>query len=451
MKKFRLLVVLICLALVGVTAPALSAESAVSQKGTYYPLKSARLLDTRTANGGHQRPVAPRETMTYNVAGLGGVPASGVAAVVINLTVTRATSSIGFVTAWPSNTTRPGVSSINYVAGVTRANIATVPMNSSGKMSLYNSAGSVDVIVDVVGFYGSEAVGPVGVTPGNEFTSLAPSRILDTRGSTDGALAGKDAVVMYADFGKPTGVLNPSVKAVALNVTATGAKGGGYLAAWDGSDTLPTTTSTLNFSPSTTANMALVKTAICTDCAEPLPVQFGVYNGSATPVHVIVDLVGIYFKDGTTGLRFTPVTPRRISDSRTALNGKPIGQAQTQTLTAPSTVAGAETDSVVANVAAVNPSSATFLSLWKAGEARPPASNLNTAAKTTVANGAVIGLSDVNKFNIYNSTGTTNFIIDVTGRFDSIATTAAQRVASSASKFDKVSATSVRRSDTTPR
>jgi hypothetical protein len=240
------------------------------------------------------------------------------------------------------------------------------------------------------------------------------------------------------------------VHAVALNVTATGAKGGGYLAAWDGGDTLPTT-STLNFSPSTTANMALVKTAICTDCEEPLPVQFGVYNGSATPVHVIVDLVGIYFKDGTTGLRFTPVTPRRISDSRTALNGKPIGQAQTQTLTAPSTVAGAETDSVVANVAAVNPSSATFLSLWRAGEARPPASNLNAAAKTTVANGAVIGLSDVNKFNIYNSTGTTNFIIDVTGRFDPIASAAAQRVASSASKFDKVSATSVRRSDTTPR
>jgi hypothetical protein len=453
MKKLHLLVVLICLALVGVTAPAVSADAAVSQKGTYYPLKSARLLDTRTSNGAHQRPVKAGETMQLAVAGRGGIPASGVAAVVVNLTITGATST-GWVTAWPSSATRPGVSSIHYVKGVTRAIIATVAMNSTGKLALFNSAGTVNIVVDVVGFYGSGATAPAGATAGNEFASLTPDRLIDTRATTEGALAPRDAVLLYADFGVPTGASNASVKALALNITAVSPKGNGYLAAWDGSNTLPTT-STLNYvsTVSATANMAVVKTALCTDCDPDLPdpVQFGVYNGSDFPVDVLVDLVGVYYRDGSTGLRFSPIAARRISDSRSGTNGKTMTAQQTQVLTAPSTVAGGDTDSLVATATALTPSSGTYLSFWRNGEARPLASNLNAPAKVTVANGAVIGLSSTNKFNIYNNAGSTNFVIDVTGRFDPLVGAAGQRVASSASEFDTVAASSVRRSSTTPR
>jgi hypothetical protein len=330
------------------------------------------------------------------------------------------------------------------VKGVTRANISTVSMNSTGKLAVYNAAGSANVVVDVVGFYGLNATAPANAGAGNEFTSLRPTRLLDTRGSTDGPLASQDGVVMYADFGVPTGALNASVKAVALNITATGAKSGGFLAAWDGGGTLPTT-STLNFSTATTANMAVVKTSVCNECDAPKPVQFGVYNGSSVPVEVIVDLVGVYYNDGTEGLRFTPVAPKRISDSRSSLNGKPLTAGQTQTLTAPSSVAGAATDAVVANTTALTPSSGTFLAFWRAGESRPLASNLNAPAKTTVANGAVLGLSSANKFNVFNNLGTTNFVIDVTGKFDAGTVAAGTLAASKASSFEQVSSTSVRR------
>jgi len=445
--KTRTLALLLCLALVGVFAPTVASAATATVKGTYYPLTSARLLDTRTTNGGHPTKLGPQSTLVLDVAGRGGVPTPGASAVVINITATGASAN-SFLTAWPAGTARPGVSSINFLAGITRANIATVPINASGDISFYNNAGSVNVVVDVLGFYGSGATSPTNPGIANEFTSLVPERLVDTRQTTQGALEGNGQITMYVDFGLD-GSLSSSVHALAINVTAVGATGAGYLTTWDGGTTRPTA-STLNFvGPSPTANMAVVKTKLCTTtaCGTPAPVQFAIYNGSTSPVHLLVDLVGIYFNDGTAGLRFTPLAPKRISDSRTPLNGTPLGQQQTQTLTAPSTVVSADTDSLVTNTTAVAPSAGTYLSMWRYGETRPPVSNLNAPASTTVANGAVIPVSGANKFSIYNNAGTTNFLIDVTGRFDGSLSLAALRAAKR-SDLGQVSSTSVRRSAT---
>lgn len=406
MRSLRVPIVLLVLALVGAFAPLSTAHAALSPVGTYSPLASARLLDTRPGT-----PLGAGKSLSLSIAGKGGVPTSGVSAVVVNITATGATAN-SFLTVYPG-ATRPNVSTINFLKGVNRANIATVPL-SDGKISVYNSAGSVDVLVDVVGYYANSAS---TATLGSEFDTADPERLADTRGDADGQVAPQTSLDLFIDFNPDA---NKTVTALALNITAVGAKSSGYLTAFDGG-TRPAT-STLNFAnASATPNLAVVKTGHCTrtDCsaAQKLQVFLSVYNGSKAGVDVIVDLVGVYFKDGTVGLRFYPNTPKRISDSRTGLNGKPATAALTQTLKAPTSVANANTVAVVANTTAINPTSGTFLTLW-AGGTRPGVSNLNTSKGLTVANGTVIPLSTTNTFALYNSAGTTNFAIDVTGRFE---------------------------------
>jgi hypothetical protein len=49
----------------------------------------------------------------------------------------------------------PTVSNLNFSAGQTVANLVTVPLSTTGVVSIYNSAGSTDVVVDVEGYYTS--------------------------------------------------------------------------------------------------------------------------------------------------------------------------------------------------------------------------------------------------------------------------------------------------------
>lgn len=410
MNQRRSLALLLCLALMTLLAPATSAEAIVLQKGTYHPLTSARLLDTRSGLGAPNAPLGAGQTLQLTVAGRGSVPTSGVAAVVLNVTVTGATAN-SFLSVYPSGQTRPTVSSINFLKGVTRANGATVPIGTGGQVAIYNSAGSTEVIVDVLGWYDADDSG----SGGNEFTPPAtPERLLDTRNDSEGALAGNTILTSYIDFGQG-GDLSASVRALALNVTVVNAVGSGYLTAWDGNGA-PPSTSVLNFRDnSAVANLTVVKTALCTTCTAPAPVQFAIYNASTQPVHVIVDLAGIYYNDGTVGLRFSPLTPTRIKDSR--VSGTALGAAATQTVTAPTTVADTTTSLLVSNVTAVGPTASTYLTLYKTGATKPSVSNLNAPAATTVANGALVAISGARQFNVYNNAGTTNYLVDVTGRF----------------------------------
>jgi hypothetical protein len=43
---------------------------------------------------------------------------------------------------------------LNWTQGDTVPNLVVVNVSSTGQIALYNSAGSTDVIVDVLGYYG---------------------------------------------------------------------------------------------------------------------------------------------------------------------------------------------------------------------------------------------------------------------------------------------------------
>jgi len=117
--------------------------------GTFTALTPARVLDTRTGGG----PLTPGPARTVPVAGRAGVPASGAAAVLYNLTAVAPAAS-GYLVATPSGQQPTGTSTVNLVPRVTVANLASTRLGSNGALALtVGSTRPVDVIVDVSGWF----------------------------------------------------------------------------------------------------------------------------------------------------------------------------------------------------------------------------------------------------------------------------------------------------------
>jgi hypothetical protein len=115
-------------------------------------------------------PLETAATLKVRVAGRGGVPLSGVDAVAINVTATSPTAR-SFLTVWPTGKSRPNASNLNVAAGQTVPNFVMVKVGTGGQISIFNHRGTVDVIVDVVGWFPT----------GGSYTALTPARLLDTR------------------------------------------------------------------------------------------------------------------------------------------------------------------------------------------------------------------------------------------------------------------------------
>ncbi|MCX7619481.1 MAG: S8 family serine peptidase, partial [Acidimicrobiales bacterium] len=91
---------------------------------TFHPLTPRRLLDTRDGTGvagGASAPIGPNSSIDLAVNGIGGVPADGVTAVVLNVTAVGASAGT-HLTVWPARFPKPETSNLNVRAGETRAN-----------------------------------------------------------------------------------------------------------------------------------------------------------------------------------------------------------------------------------------------------------------------------------------------------------------------------------------
>ncbi|MDG4763267.1 choice-of-anchor D domain-containing protein [Solwaraspora sp. WMMD406] len=393
----------------------------ISADGTYNPVGPQRLLDTRSGLGAPRAAaVVDEQVLGLTVGGRAGVPASGVSAVVLNVTVTGPTAP-GHLTLYPSGSAAPTSSNLNFVAGRTIANSVTVPVGPDGTVSILHRGGSTHIIADITGYYiGTDAV-PSGGTLGDEFYMTHNERILDTRDAYfGGPLRGGWYAYIPVDYGDDT---NDRISALAVNVTAVKPVGSGHLTSWDGVQD-PPTASTLNFTPGRTVpNMAIVPVAPCPDdlgCAG-LPTIW-IHNGSADPTHILVDIFGLYMDtDLADGTRFRPVDPTRIVDTRTGL-GAPtaLGPTSTATIATPTSVITDDTEAVSMNITAVRPTANTHVSVWPAyfGTEPPSVSTLNPYQGETVPNAAITGIFNDGDFNIYNHAGTTHVVVDIAGTFE---------------------------------
>ncbi|MGW0467023.1 hypothetical protein ACWDX6_17350 [Streptomyces sp. NPDC003027] len=244
---------------------------------TYKPVTPSRLMDTRDGTGVAKAKVGTRQSVTLKVTGSAGLPATGVTAVVLNVTAVAPTAA-GFVAVHPADTARTSASNLNFTAGQTIPNLVVVPVGENGEVTFYNHAGSVDLIADVAGYFTMDATG-------SGYRALTPARLMDTRDGTGVAKAkvGPRETVTLQVAGKP-GIPATGVTAVVLNVTAVAPTAGGFVSVFpDG--TVRTSASNLNFTTGTTIPNLVV-----------VPVVNGKVNfyNHAGSVDLLADVAGYY-------------------------------------------------------------------------------------------------------------------------------------------------------------
>ena len=122
---------------------------AAAPAASFYAVQPCRALDTRNST-----PIAPSGVLNVTLAGVCGIAADATSAAV-NVTVVSP-SSAGFVTLYPgpSFTVRPGVSTINFVAGRTLANNARIAIGVDGTVNIFNaSATPLNFLIDIGGYF----------------------------------------------------------------------------------------------------------------------------------------------------------------------------------------------------------------------------------------------------------------------------------------------------------
>jgi hypothetical protein len=110
-------------------------------------ISPTRIKDTRSP----AQTLGPGGTLTLQVTGSNGVPASATA-VIVNVTVTNTTAP-SFLTVYPSTATRPNASDLNWMPGQTIPNLVVATLGTTGAITFYNLAGSTDVVVDLAGWF----------------------------------------------------------------------------------------------------------------------------------------------------------------------------------------------------------------------------------------------------------------------------------------------------------
>jgi hypothetical protein len=255
-------------------------------------------------------------TGTIQVTGVGGIPSTGVSAVVLGVTVTNATAPSYLSTF--SGGGSPGLfSNVDFAAGQTVASKVIVSPSSSGTVSFFNHAGNVDVIVDAEGYFAST---------GSLFTPLSsPIRVLSQTQVGPGA---STAVTIAGQNGVPA-----NATSAVLNVTDVTPVLGNFLTVFPANGVVPGT-SDANWVPADPYN-------VVADAAYGTLSSSGsesVYNGpadtknNAGPAGVILDLFGT----------FSPAPPPSVLPAVTATPPSiPANGTSTSTITATVTFEGA--------------------------------------------------------------------------------------------------------------
>ncbi|HJV08532.1 MAG TPA: hypothetical protein VJ653_02600 [Acidimicrobiales bacterium] len=369
--------------------------------GRYTPLTPARILDTRSGEGGFNQPVGPGGAIDVQITGRGGVPASGVSAIAMNVTVTQPTGG-GYLTVAPAGKPRPFTANLNFTPGQTVPNLVVVKLGAGGKVNVFNSSGNTHVIFDVAGWYSESGTGNAG-----RYNALVPARLLDTRGGPHLGPGGSMELQVTGQGGVPAA----GVQAVVLNVAVTNTTGSSYLSVFPAGVGLPLAAN-LNWTPGETVSnrvMARLGTGG----------KVTIYN-NAGETDVVVD-VGGWYTDATvagTSGTYNALVPARILDTREGIGGFagpiPGGTSVDVQITGRGAVPAVGVSAVILNATVTQTAGPGFLTISPTGSPRPLASDLNYAPGETRPNLVVVRVGTGGKVNLFTSV-TTHVIFDVAG------------------------------------
>lgn len=174
LKSIALIAAMLC---AGFANPSTSSADGAGSGGVFVPITYSRLMATG-AVGSAQPPLTPDEERSYQVLGTHGIPATGVAAVLVDVAVTSATAVDTGAFLWPSGSSRPAYAQIRFgSSNVPRSNTVAVAVGADGKIKLGNDAGTSGFNIDIQGYF--TAAGDSGAAPGG-FVPVEPTRLVDT-------------------------------------------------------------------------------------------------------------------------------------------------------------------------------------------------------------------------------------------------------------------------------
>lgn len=364
--------------------PPMPAGTPVVAAGGYVPVPMARILNTRS---GAVQPLGPGGRVDLPVTGRAGVPASGVSAVALTVS-TQCPTAAGFVSVVPSVPTSTWRGSITDAQWVGRSATILVPVSSNGKVSIRNSAGIVNVAVDLVGYVSTSATART-VLPSAPTPLGAVNDVVAARGDRSPAL--------------PTigGVAPSSVRAAWVDVHTTAAGSGGLVFG------------------SPAGGLAVAQSvAYAKGSADHLvlaPVVGGkvlLRNTGGGPVTLTMTVVAVQRASGAGSTLTTLGSSWRLADTR---NTAPVTGAG---LTVDATVSGgpvpAGADAVVAVVTGTATGARARMSVAAAGAPAPAHAALDVPAGATVGNTVVLPL-DADGRAVLRASAPTLTVVDVVG------------------------------------
>lgn len=388
--------------------------------GEFTPVQPDRVFDSRVASGelGAGQPLEGGTTRRIRIHGLAGVPDTGVESVVLNVTAVNqrgAAPAANYVTVWPAGFEQPTVANLNIRDGDTVGNMVTVSTAAGGFVDVYSNAGTVDLTVDVLGYFAS-SIAPAGA----RFLVSAPSRELDTREQGARVQEGEQFTIDVLDGRAELleelagrAVPRAEVTAVVMAVTAVQPSRRGFLRISPAGSPRPEA-SAMNFEPGTNTNRLVT--------VEVDDGEVDILNEIGS-THLTIDIVGFYVEGGRLGGgspifdvppstlqngRFIGYVPFRALDTRVSSPFEDDGRIPGGFRLIQSGWGIGTT--LVTNLTAVRPTQTGYMSTLPI-----TTSSLNFGPGDIIANQSVIPVSPTGDISVFNSAGLAHFTLDVFG------------------------------------
>ncbi|TCL79665.1 RHS repeat-associated protein [Curtobacterium sp. PhB128] len=398
------LVALLGSLLVVVSQPTPAQAAVTGSGGQYVPMPSnARVLGGATGAGTFR---------TVKVAGVAGLPSSGIGAVTMMVTIADPSGSGQLQMRADDDDTTTLMMIYNSGVGGNTSNTGLLAVADDGTIQVRTETAQSKVVIDITGYYTSTKN---GVSAGG-FVAMSPSRVLDSRGGIGAAQgqipAGSQRTIQATGSnGIPAGAAAVAVNIIVINREAKA----GYVRPTPTGETR--STGVLNYNSVEGQSTAMnAQVALNTDGKFSIDTAEG-----GGKIDLVVDIQG-YFLKSNPGGGFTPLNGRLI-DTR---NGGSIASGASFTVQvggvqgAPTVEGGLSAAAVT--FTAVNDSGAdSYAKMWADGAAEPESSAISSDRTSKMTNTVVAPVGANGKIRIKNmGTAAMNYLVDLQGAYNSL-------------------------------
>lgn len=389
-----------------VTAPAPGSPPSgptATGSGELVPVPAVRLLDSRT---GPPLATGPGGRVDLAVTGRGGIPGSGVLAVVLQVTAVCPSASTS-LTVWPAGQDKPAAAAVTLPGRGTRTATTVVPVGAGGKVSIGNAAGVTGLLVDAVGYTVSSADQGAG---GGLRTVTAGTRIFDSAASGGPLAAGTSREFTLPAAG---GIATSRIRAVVTQIRTGGASQAGTVHLDGAGEAASAVPAARYEAGADTVTLAVVRPGA--------GARVVVGNTGPATVRVTVDVVGVVAGpasgDSRPAAELTALRPSRVYDSRSAGAGGalPASTAREVAVAGGQSPVPADATAVLVDLSGTAGSASSAVTAWAAGTTRPNRTDLALARGGSGTNLALVPLGTGGAVSVWGSGDLRSLAVDVVG------------------------------------